>query len=192
VTMWGRLPVLTAPSRPDAMARLTPRDYERVLKLVSVHYNVIILDCGTAFTQRLNQFAIQTADHLQVVGWPDHATMQKTVAAIDYLASSRYAHDYQGVLAELTADHADVRARTLADMTLVVNGVGFPSGAAAIDLGRVRMAVTGLNAVIPLPYSGSLRQMLGDCTLTIDALPADYRRALKTLLVAVLGRLADV
>lgn len=192
VTMWGRLPVLTAPSRPDAMARLTPRDYERVLKLVSVHYNVIILDCGTAFTQRLNQFAIQTADHLQVVGWPDHATMQKTVAAIDYLASSRYAHDYQGVLAELTADHADVRARTLADMTLVVNGVGFPSGAAAIDLGRVRMAVTGLNAVIPLPYSGSLRQMLGDCTLTIDALPADYRRALKTLLVAALGRLADV
>jgi hypothetical protein len=77
-------------------------------------------------------------------------------------------------------------------MTLVVNGVGFPSGAAAIDLGRVRMAVTGLNAVIPLPYSGSLRQMLGDCTLTIDALPADYRRALKTLLVAALGRLADV
>ncbi len=192
VTMWGRLPVLTAPSRPDAMARLAPRDYERVLKLLAVHYNVIILDCGTAFTQRLNQFAIQAADHLQVVGWPDHATMQKTVAAIDYLASSRYAHDYQGVLAELTADRAAVRARTLADMTLVVNGAGFPSGAAAIDLARVRMAVTGLNAVVPLPYSGPLRRMLGDGTLTIEALPADYRRAVKTLLVAVLGRLADV
>ena len=102
MTMWGRLPVLTAPSRPDEMARLTPRDYERVLKLLSIHYNLIILDCGTAFTQRLNQFAIQAADHLQIVGWPDHATMQKTVAAIDYLASGRYARDYQGVLAELT------------------------------------------------------------------------------------------
>ncbi len=192
VTMWGRLPVLTAPGRPDEMARLTPRDYERVLKLLSIHYNLIILDCGTAFTQRLNQFAIQAADHLQVVGWPDHATMQKTVAAIDYLASSRYAHDYQGVLAELTADRAAVRARTLADMTLVVNGTGFPSGAAAVDLNKVRMAASGLNAVVPLPYSASLRRMLGDGTLTMDALPADYRRAVKGLLVAILGRLADV
>jgi len=190
VTMWGRLPVLTAPSRPDEMARLTPRDYERVLKLLSVHYNLIILDCGTAFTQRLNQFAIQAADHLQVVGWPDHATMQKTVAAIDYLASSRYAHDYQSVLAELAPDHAAVRARTLADMTLVVNGVGLPSD--ATDLDKVRMAVSGLNAVVPLPYSAPLRRMLGDGTLTMDALPAEYRRAVKELLVAVLGRLADV
>ena len=192
VTMWGRLPVLTAPSRPDEMARLTPRDYERVLNLLSIHYNVIILDCGTAFTQRLNQFAIQAANHLQVVGWPDHATMQKTVAAIDYLASSRYAHDYRSVLAELTPDHAVVRARTLADMTLVVNGAGFPSGAAAIDFAKVRMVVSGLNAVVPLPYSAPLRRMLGDGTLTMEALPADYRRAVKGVLVAVLGRLADV
>jgi len=191
VTMWGRLPVLTAPSNPQEMARLTPRDYERVLKLLSVHYNVIILDCGTAFTQRLNQFAIQAADHLQVVGWPDHPTLQKTVAAIDYLASSRYAHDYQGVLAELTADHTAVRTRALADMTLVVNGAGFPSGTAAIDLAKVRMAVSGLNAVVPLPYSAPLRRMLGDGTLTMDALPAEYRRAVKGVLVAVLGRLAE-
>jgi MinD-like ATPase involved in chromosome partitioning or flagellar assembly len=192
VTMWGRLPVLTAPGRPDEMARLTPRDYERVLKLLSIHYNMIILDCGTAFTQRLNQFAIQAADHLQVVGWPDHPTLQKTVAAIDYLASSRYAHDYRGVLAELSTDHAAVRARTLADMTLVVNGAGFPSGAAAIDLARVRMVTNGLNGVVPLPYSAPLRRMLGDGTLTMDALPAEYRRAVKRLLVAVLGRLAEV
>ncbi len=192
VTMWGRLPVLTAPSRPDEMAHLTPRDYERVLKLLALHYNLIILDCGTAFTQRLNQFAIQAADHLQVVGWPDHATMQKTVAAIDYLASSRYAHDYQGVLAELAPDHAAVRARALADMTLVVNGAGFPPGAAAIDLAKVRMVVAGLNAVVPLPYSAPLRRMLGDGTLTMEALPAEYRRAVKGVLVAVLGRLADV
>ncbi len=192
VTMWGRLPVLTAPGRPDEMARLAPRDYERVLKLLSLHYNLIILDCGTAFTQRLNQFAIQAADHLQVVGWPDHPTMQKTVAAIDYLASSRYAHDYQSVLAELAPDHAAVRARTLADMTLVVNGTGFPSGAVPVDVAKVRMAVTGLNAVVSLPYSAPLRRMLGDGTLTMDALPADYRRAVKELLVAVLGRLADV
>ena len=86
VTMFGRLPVLTAPSDPDAMAKLAPRDYDRVLRLLALHYNVILLDCGTAFTQRLNQFAIQRADHLIVVGWPEQATMRKTLAAVDYLA----------------------------------------------------------------------------------------------------------
>jgi len=96
------------------------------------------------------------------------------------------------VLAELAPDHAAVRARALADMTLVVNGTGFPAGAVPVDVAKVRMAVSGLNAVVPLPYSASLRRMLGDGTLTMDALPADYRRAVKRLLIAVLGRLADV
>jgi hypothetical protein len=34
--------------------------------------------------------------------------------------------------------------------------------------------------------------MLGDGTLTIEALPADFRRAIKALLVTVLGRLAEL
>lgn len=128
LTMFGRLPVLTAPSDPDAMARLTPRDYDRVLRLLAVHYNVIILDCGTAFTQRLNQFALQRADHLVVVGWPEQATMRKTLAAVEYLASARYEREYRGVLAEIAGTDGEgrgiVRARALGDVTLALNGVG--------------------------------------------------------------------
>ncbi len=190
LTMFGRLPVLTVPNDPEAMSRLAPRDYERVLRLLSAHFSPLILDCGTAFTQRLNQYAIQHSDHLVVVGWPEQATMRKTLGAIDYLASARYAQDYRGVLAE--TERAEVRARTLDDITLAVNGAGHASAGDPIDLAKVRQAAAGLNAVIELPFSRALRRLLADGTLTMDALPAPYRRAVKRLLVAVLGRLADV
>ncbi len=190
VTMFGRLPVLTAPGHPDAMARLTPRDYDRVLRLLSAHYNVVLCDCGTSFTNRINQWAIQRADHLMVVGWPEQATLRKVLGAVDYLASSRYAHDYRGVLAEV--EQAEVRARALADQTLVLNGVGYRRGPDPVDPAKVRAAAGGLNAVVELPHSPALGALLADGTLTMDALPAPYRRAVKRLLVAVLGRLADV
>jgi MinD-like ATPase involved in chromosome partitioning or flagellar assembly len=193
VTMFGRLPVLTAPSDPDAMARLSPRDYDRVLRLLALHYNVILLDCGTAFTQRLNQFAIQRADHLIVVGWPEQATMRKTLAAVDYLASARYERDYRGVLAEIaSADgQGDVRARALADVTLACNGIGYTGGADPIDPTKVRTAAANLSGVVELPYAPALRALLADGTLTIDALPPGYRRATKALLVAALGGLVQ-
>jgi MinD-like ATPase involved in chromosome partitioning or flagellar assembly len=195
VTMFGRLPVLTAPSDPDAMARLTPRDYDRVLRLLALHYNVIILDCGTAFTQRLNQFAIQRAAHLVVVGWPEQATMRKTLAAIDYLASARYERDYRGTLAEVAGagddGRGDIRARALVDVTLALNGVGHTGGQDPVDPRKVREAAAGLHAVIDLPYVPALRALLEDGTLTIEALPAAYRRAAKALLVVALGGLAE-
>ncbi|HET8628594.1 MAG TPA: hypothetical protein VFL91_14325 [Thermomicrobiales bacterium] len=190
VTMWGRLPVLTAPSNPDEMARITPRDYDRVLRLLAVHYNVLLLDCGTAFTQRLNQFALQRADHLVVVGWPEQATLRKTLLAIQYLASARYAADYRGMLAEVVGgDGAEVRARALDDLTLALNGVGH-ARPEPVDLRKVRAAAGACNALIDVPYSATLRALLADGTLTMDVLPAAYRRAVKAVLVAVLGRLA--
>ena len=96
--------------RPRRHGEAHTRDYDRVLRLLALHYNVILLDCGTAFTQRLNQFAIQRADHLVVVGWPEQATMRKTLAAVDYLASARYERDYRGLLAEVAdgAGHGDI------------------------------------------------------------------------------------
>jgi len=110
-TMFGRLPVLTVPKDPEVMARLAPRDYDRVLQLLSVHYGLLLLDCGTGLTQRLNQYAIQNADHLVVVGWPEQATMRMTLGAVEYLASSRYEHDYRGVLAESARRGARPRPR---------------------------------------------------------------------------------
>ena len=188
-TMFGRLPVLTGPKDPEVMACLAPRDYDRVLRLLAVHYGLLVLDCGTSFTQVLNQYAIRNSDHLVVVGWPEQATMRMTLGAVEYLASSRYERDYRGVLAE--SARAEVRARTLDDITLVVNGQGHTGRGDALDPAKIRAAAGGLNATIALPYAPALRRMLDDGTLTIEALPTPYRRAAKELLVAVLGRLAD-
>ncbi len=196
LTMWGRLGVLTAPQRPDEMARLTPRDYARVLRLLKLYFGTVILDCGTSFTNRLQQWAIQTADHLVLVTQPEEAPLRTTLTAIDYLASAAYAEDYRGVFREV-ADAAGGEGggtrgtRERRDMTLVVNGVGFAGGRDPVDPAKIRAAAAGLNATIALPYSAPLRQRINDGVLTPEVLPAPYRRAIKTGLAAVLERLAE-
>ncbi len=197
LTMWGRLGVLTAPQRPDEMARLTPRDYARTLRLLQLYFGTVILDCGTSFTNRLQQWAIQTADHLVLVTQPEEAPLRTTLTAIDYLASAAYAEDYRGVFREVAdatgTEGAGTRGtRERRDMTLVVNGVGFTGGRDPVDPAKVRAATEGLNATVELPYSAPLRQRINDGVLTPEVLPAPYRRAIKTGLAAVLGRLAEL
>jgi len=196
LTMWGRLGVLTAPQRPDEMARLSPRDYARVLRLLKLYFGTVILDCGTSFTNRLQQWAIQTADHLVLVTQPEEAPLLTTLTAIDYLASAAYAEDYRGLLREVAdatgGEGGGTRGtRERRDMTLVVNGVGFAGARDPVDSDKIRAAAAGLNAVVDLPYSAPLRQRINDGVLTPEVLPAPYRRAIKTGLAAVLGRLAE-
>ncbi len=190
VTMWGRLPVLTAPRFPGEMARLSPQDIARVLRVLAVHYNVIVLDCGTSFTGQLTQCALQVADHVLMVTTPDRAAMQKALAVVDYLASDRYGRDYGPLLSDHAPDAIGVRTRVPTELTLVVRGVGPLSASDPLDVRRLGAALPELNAVIALPYSAPLRHLLTNGTLSFDMVPADYRRALKSLLVATLGRLA--
>jgi hypothetical protein len=70
----------------------------------------------------------------------------------------------------------------------VING---QAGGGALDPAKIRAAAGGLNATVALPYAPALRRMLDDGTLTYEALPLPYRRAVKQLLVAVLSRLAE-
>jgi MinD-like ATPase involved in chromosome partitioning or flagellar assembly len=196
LTMWGRMGVLTAPQRPDEMARLSPRDYARALRLLKLYFGTVILDCGTSFTNRLQQWAIQTADHLILVTQPEEAPLLTTLAAIDYLASTAYAEDYRGVFREVAdaagPEWAGARgSRARRDMTLVVNGVGFAGRRDPVDPDRIRAAASGLNAVLDVPYSAELRRRINDGVLTPEALPAGYRRAIKGGLAAVLGRLVE-
>jgi len=190
VTMWGRLPVLTAPRFPGEMARLSPQDIARVLRVLAVHYNVIVLDCGTSFTGQLTQCALQVADHVLMVTTPDRTAMQKTLAVVDYLASDRYARDYGPVRSDHAPDAVQVRTRVPTELTLVVNGVSPLPASDPLDVRRLGAALPELNAVIALPHSAPLRHLLTNDTFSFDMVPADYRRALKSLLVATLGRLA--
>ncbi|MDP9381511.1 MAG: hypothetical protein M3Q29_15465, partial [Chloroflexota bacterium] len=76
LTMFGRLPVLTAPTNPDDMQALTPADYDKVVSLLSKHMQVLLLDCGTSFVNRISQYAAQLADHTILVAAPDNPTMR--------------------------------------------------------------------------------------------------------------------
>ncbi len=196
LTMWGRMGVLTAPQRPDEMARLSPRDYARTLRLLKLYFGTVILDCGTSFTNRLQQWAIQTADHLVLVTQPEEAPLLTTLTAIDYLSSTAYAEDYRGVFREVAdaagPEWAGARGcRARRDMTLVVNGVGFAGRHDPVDPDKIRAAASGLNAVLDVPYSAELRRRINDGVLTPEVLPAGYRRAIKGGLAAVLDRLAE-
>jgi MinD-like ATPase involved in chromosome partitioning or flagellar assembly len=188
MAMFGRLPVLLAPTNPDDMAKLTPRDYDRVVSLLSAYYGLVWCDAGTGYRDKLTQYAIQRADHLVVVSTPDEGTVVDNLESIQYLASARYAATYTGLL-----DDVELRARLLEDVTLVVNKAGEPgAGDAPLDPRKLRAAASACNAVLDLPYSARLKGLLADGTLTMDSLPVPYRRAVKQLLVAVLSRLADV
>jgi hypothetical protein len=193
VTMFGRLPVLLAPTNPDQMARLTARDYDRVLRLLSQYFGICLCDAGTGYRDRLTQYAIQRADHLAVVATPDEGTTMTCLESIQYLASARYEVTYRGALDDVAGDAPqDVRARLLEDISLLVNRAGEPGmGDAPVDPARLRRAAGGCNAVLELPYSPRLKTLLSDGTLTVDNLPVPYRRAVKKLLVAILGRLAE-
>jgi MinD-like ATPase involved in chromosome partitioning or flagellar assembly len=190
ITMWSRLPVLTVPTDPDQAAALGAADYERVLQLLGQYYNVILLDCGTGYADTLTQFGIQRADHLVLLSSPDHGTVRTALESARYLASARYERTFAGRLAALVAGGAaDIRARQLAAVTLVVNQQGRPGAGIPADLGKVRRAASALNAVLTVPHSATLATLFDDQTLTLENLPRPVRRALKALWVAVLDRL---
>jgi MinD-like ATPase involved in chromosome partitioning or flagellar assembly len=189
ITMWSRLPVLTVPIDPDQAAALGAADYERVLQLLGQYYNVILLDCGTGYADSLTQFGIQRADHLVLLSSPDHGTVRTALESARYLASARYERTFAGRLAALAAGAADIRARQLAAVTLVVNQHGRPGAGIPADLGKVRRAASALNAVLTVPHSATLATLFDDQTLTLENLPRPVRRALKALWVAVLDRL---
>ncbi|MGN6561553.1 MAG: hypothetical protein ACTHMU_02730 [Thermomicrobiales bacterium] len=190
ITMWSRLPVLTVPTDPDQAAALGAADYERVLQLLGQYYNVILLDCGTGYADTLTQFGIQRADHLVLLSSPDHGTVRTALESARYLASARYERTFAGRLATLVAGGAaDIRARQLAAVTLVVNQQGRPGAGIPADPGTVRRAASALNAVLTVPHSATLATLFDDQTLTLENLPRPVRRALKALWVAVLDRL---
>lgn len=157
VTMQGRLPVLAAPTDPHDAARIESRHYAQILRLLSVHYNVIILDCGPVSARPVAQFAVAAADHLLVVGGADSPMLPRTAAAITFLTG-------EAVLPDHTSGDAESRRRDgvhpPTDCTLVVNGAGCPTRHQPLALARVRIENAALNAVVSLPHSPPLRHAL--------------------------------
>lgn len=171
LAVWGRLPVLLAPSVFHGAAPLTPDDYVALLALVGRHYNLVFLDCGAAVTHPLARFACGVADHLLLVGQPDPVATVRTLALVNYLL------------------HRPDHRRDATHLTAVINGspVSAPPFFAAPQWQEV---LPQLNAALSLPHSEPLRRRLDAGSLAVETMPTDVRRAIKGLLAPILGRLA--
>jgi len=193
LTMFGRLPVMTAPTNPDDMQSLTPADYDRVVSLLSKHMQLLFLDCGTSFVNRISQYAAQTADHTILVGAPDNPTMRRSIASAHYLASSRYVSTYKEVMPDLTVlgEKRDLTRLAMGSMTLAVNGIGKSTKEVPLDYDALAKQLPDVNGIVKLPYSERLEALINTGRLDMEVLPAAYRRQAKELLATVLTRMAD-
>jgi len=193
LTMFGRLPVMTAPTNPDDMQALTPGDYDRVVSLLSKHMQLLFLDCGTSFVNRISQYAAQTADHTILVAAPDNPTMRRSIASAHYLASSRYVSTYREVMPDLTVlgEKRDLARVAMGSMTLAVNGIGKSTKEVPLDYDALAGQLPDVNGIVKLPYSERLEALINTGRLDMEVLPAAYRRQTKELLATVLTRMAE-
>ncbi len=193
LTMFGRLPVMTAPTNPDDMQSLTPGDYDKVVSLLSKHMQLLFLDCGTSFVNRISQYAAQTADHTILVAAPDNPTMRRSIASAHYLASSRYVSTYKEVMPDLTVlgERKDLAGLAMGSMTLAVNGIGKSSKEVPLDYDALAKQLPDVNGIVKLPYSERLEALINTGRLDMEVLPAAYRRQAKQLLATVLTRMAE-
>jgi len=184
MTPWAHLPVLLAPHDPALAARLTIADYEWTLHLLRTHYNLVLLDCGPSLIHPLTRFALDVADHVMLVTNPDPVALRRTHRAVYYLTDPP--HTFNS--ASCTAD-TGTRAHALTDITMVFNDTGVAS-VHAFDHPAWKEVMPRLNILAPFPHMPSVSHPSALSSLSVETLPPPHRRALKTLLTAVLGRLA--
>ncbi|MDP9378996.1 MAG: hypothetical protein M3Q29_02395, partial [Chloroflexota bacterium] len=158
----------------------------------SKHMQVLLLDCGTSFVNRISQYAAQLADHTILVAAPDNPTMRRAIASAHYLASSRYVNTYKEVMPDLTVlgEKRDLTKLAMGSMTLAVNGIGKSSKEVPLDYDALARQLPDMNGIVKLPWSERLEALINTGRLDMEVLPAAYRRQAKQLLATVLTKMA--
>jgi MinD-like ATPase involved in chromosome partitioning or flagellar assembly len=152
------LDLLAAPSDPETLARLGPDAYGEALALLSVFYELVILDLGKGTVGPIARFAIERADQLVVVTTPESVSSSLLLAALEQLQDQR---------------------TTVATNMLYARG---PS-----DIGQLerRLRERGVRRSVVIPYDRQLAGMLDTGTYQLDALERPTRVAIKRLGLAV-------
>lgn len=152
------LHLLAAPADAERMATLEPDSYGRLLALLSIFYEVVLLDLGTGVASPLAQFAVERADQMLLVSTPEWVTSTVVLAALDQLQ-----HDHTTVVAN----------------KLHTRG---PQDLAALE---ERLRERRLHRCVAVPYDQQLAGMLDTATYELDALKRPTRVALKRVGLAV-------
>jgi MinD-like ATPase involved in chromosome partitioning or flagellar assembly len=89
-----RLELLSAQNDPKSTYTLGPEDYAATMKILELHCNVILLDCGTSITDPLFSRIASDVSGLVVVASQDVRGVEGALATLDWL----YAHGFDWLL----------------------------------------------------------------------------------------------
>ncbi|MEE8602152.1 MinD/ParA family ATP-binding protein [Euzebya tangerina] len=132
----SRLEVIASPDDPRLTRRMGRQDYQRLLAMLELQYNLILADCGTGILDSATRGVVQAADQLVVV----------TGASVDAARAVTY------MLAWLR-EHG--MADKVERAVVVVNGVR--GGQGPVDLDRIQDHFAALvRSVVTIPWDPEL------------------------------------
>lgn len=116
-----RLELLGAQNDPKSTYTLGPEDYAATMKILDLHCNVILLDCGTSITDPLFTTIAGDVTGLVVVASQDVRGVEGALATLNWL----YAHGFDGLLPRtVVALNATRDGLPLVDFKVVENEFG--------------------------------------------------------------------
>jgi len=116
-----RLELLSAQNDPKSAYTLGPGDYAATMKVLELHCNVILLDCGTSITDPLFSTIANDVTGLVVVASQDVRGVEGALATLEWL----YAHGFDQLLPQtVVALNATRNDDALIDLKVVENEFG--------------------------------------------------------------------
>lgn len=150
----SRLEVIASADDPSLTRRMGRQDYERLLEILRLQYNLILADCGTGILDSATRGVVQSADQLVMVTGPS----VDAARAVTYLLSWLNEHGM---------------ADKVAQAIVVVNGVR--PGQGPVDIDRVVAHFNGLvREVVVIPWDEELSD---GATVELQWLNAATRQA---------------
>lgn len=116
-----RLELLAAQNDPKSTYTFGPQDYAATMKILDLHCNVILLDCGTSITDPLFDTIAGDVAGLVVVASQDVRGVEGALATLNWL----YAHGFERLLPQtVVALNATRDGHPLIDLKVVENEFG--------------------------------------------------------------------
>ncbi|WP_006244128.1 MinD/ParA family ATP-binding protein [Mycolicibacterium tusciae] len=105
-----RLEMLASQNDPRSSYRLNSQDFEKVMDILRLHYNIIILDCGTSITSSLFPTIAKQVDCLVVVSSNDAPGLNGAMRTLAWLQSHSFGRLIPRTVVTLNANSGDTPA----------------------------------------------------------------------------------
>ncbi len=105
-----RLEMLASQNDPRSSYRLNSQDFEKTMEILRLHYNIIILDCGTSITSSLFPTIAKQVDCLVVVSSNDAPGLNGAMRTLAWLQSHSFGRLIPRTVVALNANSGDTPA----------------------------------------------------------------------------------